>query len=276
MIIDGKKIATEILAKTRMRISTLGRTPVVLAITVAPNAATESYLKIKSARAHEAGMILAVARYPDSVTEEELIARIDSATEDAIIVQLPLPAALDAKRVLDAIPLKQDADVLGKLARDAFASGDANTCMPPVVGAVAHILTSASVDPRGMRAVVVGEGWLVGNPVASWLRARGATVTVANQESESMLPEMLADADVVVSGAGHARLITNDMVKEGAILIDAGTSESGGQLVGDMDPRCAEVASVFTPVPGGVGPIAVACLFANVAWLVLLKPSGVY
>lgn len=276
MIVDGKRMAGEILAEAREQVKSLGRTPVVLAITVAPNAATESYLRIKTARAADAGMTLVVERFTDTVTEEELIARIENATEDAVIVQLPLPPSLDAKRVLDAIPQGKDADVLGASARGAFVADVAHACMPPVVGAVAYILSAANVAPAGLRAAVVGDGWLVGNPVASWLRAKSVTVTVVNRESESALPVVLKDADLVVSGAGHAGLITPDMVKAGAILIDAGTSESGGQLVGDMDPRCAETASVFTPVPGGVGPIAVACLFANAAWLVAPAPPGVY
>lgn len=266
MNIDGRQISREILAETRASVATLGRVPKVLAIAVAPTPATESYLKIKSARAADAGMELVVERFPDDADEATLIARIGSAAEDAVIVQLPLPSRIDAKRVLDAIPPSKDADVLGSRTREAFITDRDTFLWPPVVHAVAQILTRAGITPHDMRAAVVGDGWLVGNPVAAWLRAKGAEVTVVTRGAGE-LSSALRDADLVVSGAGHARLITPDMVKDGAILIDAGTSESGGEVVGDMDPACAEKASVFTPVPGGVGPIAVACLFANAAAL---------
>lgn len=271
MIVDGKSIAREILAETKSAVEALGRVPRVLAIAVSPNKATESYLKVKEARAKDAGMELVVVRFPDTVTETELIARIDEATEDAIIVQLPLPSYLDTKRILDAIPPRKDADVLGSATRDAFI-GDRDTFLwPPVVHAVAQILTRAGATPYAMRAAVVGDGWLVGNPVAAWLSAKGAEVTVVTRSSGA-LKDALKVADLVVSGAGQGGLITPDMVKDGAILIDAGTSESGGEVVGDMDPACALKASVFTPVPGGVGPIAVACLFANAAALLKVTP----
>ena len=117
--------------------------------------------------------------------------------------------------------------------------------------------------------MIVGNGKLVGQPAAVWFEEMGANIDVLTRESKSL--EELQNADIVILGAGSPHLVKPEMLKQGVVLIDAGTSESNGAIVGDADPRCAEVASVFTPVPGGMGPIAVACLFQNVAELVLTK-----
>ena len=256
MIIDGKKIAQGILAATRKRVAAFGRTPVVRAITVAPNPATESYLRIKGVQAESAGMKLEVVRLPETANEHEITEAINASGADAVIVQLPLPPKVNATKILDKIPCEKDADVLSHAAR-AFA------LLPPVVGAVKEILERSDVDVKNKNTVVVGNGWLVGDPVAAWLTKEGAHVSVLTRESGD-LASALKNADIIVSGAGAPHLIKPSMLKRGVVLIDAGTSESDGALAGDADPACAEVASVFTPVPGGVGPIAVACLFRNV------------
>lgn len=261
MIIDGRAIASEILADVRRRLPA-GRTPVVRAVTVYPSPATESYLKTKTARAEEAGMRLEVV---NAVDEASVIAAIQKPGADACIVQLPLPGDITQQRVLDAISPSADADVLSSDAYAAFREGHADALLPPVVGAIAEILERANVAPSGKRVVIVGKGRLVGEPAAIWFSRFGA-VEVITRESGNL--SVLKDADIIVSGAGQAGLIEPSMIKEGVVLIDAGTSESNGAIAGDADPRCAEIASVFTPVPGGVGPIAVACLFKNAASLI--------
>lgn len=192
---------------------------------------------------------------------------ITASDADAIIVQLPLPAGVNAKDVCDAIPPEKDADVLSDSARQKFARGDTDALIPPVVGAIAEIFHAHAIDPRGKKAVIIGRGFLVGAPAAMWLAQQGAQVTVINRSTENFA-EPLHDADIVVSGAGAPHLITPDMLKRGVLLIDAGTSESDGTIVGDIDPACAKLASLFTPVPGGIGPLAVACLFENAVALV--------
>jgi methylenetetrahydrofolate dehydrogenase (NADP+)/methenyltetrahydrofolate cyclohydrolase len=130
-----------------------------------------------------------------------------------------------------------------------------------VAGAVAEVLERHHVDVTGKKTVVVGAGKLVGKPVASMLAEMGAEVSVVTSTEGSL--EELKTADIVVLGAGSPGFVKPDMLKEGVVLIDAGTSESNGKLAGDADPSCAEVASVFTPVPGGIGPLAVAMIFKN-------------
>lgn len=262
MIVEGRSIAAEILRNTKERVERLGVSPVVRAITCAPSPATLSYLRIKSARAADAGMTLEVVTMSEEATEEELMSAVTAPGAHAVIVQLPLPAQFDTARVVNAIPVEKDADVLSVHAYKQFREGGIR---PPVVEAVAEILARTGTVIQGSNVVVVGQGKLVGQPVAEFLEGKGAVVHILTRDSEDL--SMLATADIVVSGAGSPHLITPEMVREGVVLIDAGTSESGGALVGDIDPACENKASVFTPVPGGVGPIAVACLFRNVATL---------
>ncbi|MDB5189221.1 MAG: 5,10-methylenetetrahydrofolate dehydrogenase [Parcubacteria group bacterium] len=263
MVFEGGLIAREITAG--IRASLVGDAPIVRAIVMAPSAATESYLRIKEARAREAGMYLELIRMENDATTEDLLEKIALPGADSIIVQLPLPEQVDTKTVLDAIPLSLDADVLSTAAHDAFEKGDSDALLPPVVAAMKEILERSGVEVQGKRAVVIGQGWLVGEPCAAWLAQAGVSVETLTRDSGDL--SILKNADIVVSGAGSPGLIRPEHLMNGVVLIDAGTSESGGAIVGDADPACAELASVFTPVPGGVGPIAVACLFANAALL---------
>ncbi|MDB5195019.1 MAG: 5,10-methylenetetrahydrofolate dehydrogenase [Parcubacteria group bacterium] len=265
MIVDGKKITKDILKQVRAEVGQLSRTPVVRAIVLAPSAATESYLRIKERRAREAGMHLELVRMENDATTEDLIAKIQLPGADSVIVQLPLPPGIDTKRVLEAIPLEKDADVLSVAAHDLFEKAYPGALLPPVLAAVKQILEHAKVNPNGKKVIVIGNGWLVGAPSAAWFRQVGAEVTVLTLGASDL--GLLKNADIIVSGAGSPGLIRPEMLSSGVVLIDAGTSESGGSIVGDADPACAHIASVFTPVPGGVGPVAVACLFRNVAIL---------
>ena len=250
MILDGKKLAVEILARAKARASKLPRRPKVAAYAFSDTPATRSYLSIKAKSAEAAGC--------DFEVRKDLPIRLDG---DAILMQLPLPKGMDI-RILDQIPFEKDADILSPAARAVFERGDERALLPPVIGAVKEILHCAAADPKGKPAIVIGLGFLVGHPAAVWLAQQGAKVIVADDKTKN-LGELVALADIIVSGAGVPRLIKPEMLKEGVILIDAGTSELDGTIVGDADPACAPKCSLFTPVPGGIGPVAVACLFNN-------------
>lgn len=263
MIINGKNITSDVLTAVREEVTNLPHTPVVRAITVAPSPATLSYLRIKQKKAAEAGMTLQTIELQADSGTDEVIHAVRTEGADAVIVQLPLPVSIDTHAVLQSIPLTQDADILSDVAKNAFKKGTG--LLPPVVGAVKEILDRTGVSVVGKKAYVLGKGQLVGIPVSQWLTASGAHVTVLGKENTDLT--VLTDADIIVSGVGQAGLIKKEYLREGVVLIDAGTSESEGSIVGDMDPNCSELASVFTPVPGGVGPIAVAYLFKNVLQL---------
>lgn len=269
MILDGRTLAKDILSGVKERASTRTKTPHIIAIVTSDSPATKSYLSIKEKRAADAGCSLEVVHFPENITTDVLRDAVLShavLSADAIIVQLPLPEGIATQTVCDAIPLSKDADVLSSAARAVFEHAQ-DPLLPPVVSAVRAILEQGKVTIAGKNAAVIGAGFLVGAPVATWLTKQGANVVVVTKESGD-LSEALKDADIIISGAGSPNLITPSMIKEGTVLIDAGTSESGGAIVGDADPACADKCALFTPVPGGVGPVAVALLFENVLTLV--------
>ena len=264
MIIDGKAIAAQILERARTNAESLPHAPSFVAFVVAPEGATRSYLKVKARQAAQAGVRMEVRELPLESTTESVIDAVTTAPEDAVIVQLPLPSHIDMMRVLEAIPEEKDADVLSPVARTH------GSVMHPIAASVKHILEIGAVPVSGAHAVVVGEGWLVGQPVAAWLREAGAEVRTVTKESGD-LKEAAPEAKILVSGAGSPGIITPELVAEGAAVIDVGTSELGGSIAGDVAPEVSERAGLFTPVPGGVGPIAVAYLMQNVVSLARLR-----
>jgi methylenetetrahydrofolate dehydrogenase (NADP+)/methenyltetrahydrofolate cyclohydrolase len=271
-LVDGRAIASDIVAKAKRDIASLGRELVVRAVVMSPTGATDSYLRMKSARAEDAGMRMEVVRIADDATDQDVMAAVQAPGADAVIVQLPLPPSITTSLILDEIPLEKDADVLSRAAYENFTYQKEGAILPPVVAAIKEVLARGGVEIAGKRAVILGSGKLVGQPAAVWLEEMGADIAVLTRKSESLAE--LAHADIVILGAGSPHLVKPDMLKKGVVLIDAGTSESSGAIVGDADPACAEVASLFTPVPGGMGPIAVACLFQNAAELALRNSLG--
>jgi methylenetetrahydrofolate dehydrogenase (NADP+)/methenyltetrahydrofolate cyclohydrolase len=259
MIINGREIAGEIREATKAIALRLTRPPSFLAVAVAPSPATVSYLKMKREQAAQVGIHMEVRTYVEATTKE-LVEMLGQVTEDAVIIQLPLPSEVDTHAVLDAIPPGKDADVLATHTREE------RVLMHPVAAAVREVLVRGAIEPKAKRVTVVGNGWLVGSPAAAWLRSVGADVTVVTRE-EGNVKEALLAADIIVTGAGVAGLIGKADIKPGAAVIDIGTSELGGTVAGDASPDVAEVAGLFTPVPGGVGPITVAFLLRNVALL---------
>ncbi len=243
MIVSGKDIADEIIADLVREREGLG--PLTLGVVMnAGDAASESFVYIKERVAGRLGIRL--KRFAPAEFEDALAC-------DGVVVQLPIH---NADELLVRLVPEKDVDALGP----------APLVRAPVAEAVSEILVRSNIAALGKKAVVVGDGRLVGKPCAELLRELGSQVSVVTLEQGSL--DELRHADIVVSGAGSPGLITPTMLKQGVVLIDAGTSESGGKLVGDALPECAEVASVFTPVPGGVGPIAVAMLYKNLLTLV--------
>lgn len=263
MKVDGRAMASAILSEVKAKVG--ARTPVVRAVVVRPSPATESYLKIKMQRAEEGGMHLDVVRVEEE-TDEAVIAAVVAPGADAVIVQLPIPEHLSLDTILSSIPVEKDADVLSTASYARFDADEPGALVPPVAQGVWEILERSGVEVRGKQVAVVGYGQLVGKPCATLLERKGATVSVIRRSTENK-EELYRNADIIISGAGDAHIVKPDMVKEGVVLVDAGTSGSKGGVAGDIDPACEAKASLFTPVPGGVGPVAVSCLFLNTARL---------
>jgi methylenetetrahydrofolate dehydrogenase (NADP+) / methenyltetrahydrofolate cyclohydrolase len=263
--VDGKRIAEEIQKTLAQKIKQSGKNVHLDVFVVGDDYATEKFITLKTKVAKSIGVNVRVHHFEDKVTTDELRKAILKSAEDktvsGIIVQLALPSHINTRTILDTVPLAKDIDVLGTLSLETFREGTLDI-LPPVVGALKEVLEQGHVDVQGKRVVVIGKGSLVGAPSALWFKNNGADVAILDRDTEN-IGEITQKADVIVSGAGVPGLITKDMIKEGVVLLDAGTSESGGKLSGGADPACAEKTSIFTPVPGGIGPITIAILLRN-------------
>lgn len=275
MIIDGKKMAEEIKNSLREKILSFKTKPRLAIVKVDASAVTEKFLNQKSKFAEDIGASFRIYDFPENISTSQLRKKVSEIVHieknTGIIVQLPLPKSINTQYILDAIPPQKDPDVLSSKSFGLFSTGRLKI-LPPIVGAIEHILTAHSVQLTAKNVVVVGAGRLVGKPVATWLMNQGATVTVLNEHSKE-INYFTKKADIVISGAGKPNLITSDMVKDVVIAIDCGTSigssdaKSERALLGDIDPEVAKKASIFTPTPGGVGPLTVAMLFSNLVQL---------
>lgn len=264
-IVDGKSIAAEIRIDLAQRVRESGKAPVLGILIATDDPVIDSFVRVKKRFAEAVGAQIEEVRLPAAADTDAAIAAVNKLTEsaDGIVVQLPLPERIDKQRVLDAVPQEKDIDVLSQAAFSVFENGAGNI-LPPVAGSIAAILAHENIELSGLHALVIGRGQLVGAPAAAWLRQQGADVeTVGNELTCEELAEKARHAGVLVSGAGVPGLITPEMVKPGAILLDAGTATSRGSVVGDIDPKCAEHAKLAALVPGGIGPVTVAVLFQN-------------
>ena len=261
MIVDGKEIAKNIYEEIKRELSANSQVPHLTVFTCAPTGETQQYLRLKMRKAREVGISVSVIEFDQSVTTAEVVVSIvkTAETTEGIVVQLPFPSHIDTDEILRAIPGGLDVDV-------ANLESGSYKVLPPVVGAIKEIAARHEVDFKDKKVAVVGQGRLVGKPAALWATAQSSMVTVVDKKTPDA-DLILKEADIIISGAGVPGLITPEKIKEGAIIFDAGTSEDGGVLRGDADPLCAPKCALFTPVPGGIGPITVAVLLRNLILL---------
>ncbi len=261
MIIDGKALAEKLygeLAEERKKFGdlTLGH----LLTEISP--VTASYARIKERGAERLQIKMVRTELPPGSSTDDALAAIKNLAEttDGVIPQLPIVQGIDVESVINAVPKEKDVDVLSLAAVAEFEKGGW-PAIPPVPAALAYILKESGVDVRGKNLVCVGGGRLVGKPAAVLFKQLGANVTTLIKGDD--VASKTREADIIILGAGVAGLLKTDMVKDGVAVVDAGTSEQGGKVVGDADPSIAEKCSVFTPVPGGVGPVAIAMIYKN-------------
>lgn len=262
--LDGKKVANEILQEVGVLAKALPKR--VCFIQFGSDAASTAFVQRKSHAAEKMNIQADVVHIESASTSEEAISVVREAVSgeyDGIVVQLPLPAGINTELVINEIPLAQDIDMLSEKAIELFVAGDTER-FPPVAGAVHELLQFKKISLEGKKVVVHGLGRLVGLPVTQLLSRQHvpySTIDIETSEDEKKI--LLAEADVIITGVGKPHIIKPEMIKEGAVLIDAGTSAENGVLAGDVDPACYEKALFYTPVPGGVGPVTVAVLFRN-------------
>ena len=270
--IDGKALATRVRARITDDVARLtaehGVVPTLAAVLVGDDAASAVYVDMKHRACEAAGMRSRRVVLPADTSEEHLLAEVAALGADddvdGILVQLPLPAHLDARAVQLAVPPDKDVDALNPVTVGRLTSGDA-TFLPCTPYGILELLDAEGVDTVGAEVVIVGRSSLVGRPLSILLSSPGrdATVTVAHSRSRD-LAAVCRRADVLVVAVGRAGLVTADMVRPGAVVIDVGTNRTAdGRLVGDVDAGVADVAAALTPVPGGVGPMTVTMLLQN-------------
>ena len=270
ILLDGAEIARTVYAGLAERIRALrarGVTPGLAAVEVGGHPASLVYIRNKVRACAAAGLHSEVHQFPSDCPEEKVVAAVEGLNRNllvhGIIVQLPLPRALDPARILQAIAADKDVDGFGWRNLGALVSGTP-VFVPGTPLGVMTMLDHARIPIQGRKAVVVGRSTIVGKPMALLLIARGATVTVCHSQTAD-LAEATRLADILVVAAGKPRLVSGDMVKSGAVVIDVGINRlADDKLAGDVDFASArEKAAYLTPVPGGVGPMTVAMLIAN-------------
>jgi len=290
-ILDGTKIANDIRGEVAAEVKTMvasGVRPGLAAVLVGSNPASEIYVRGKVKACEELGIYSEQHTPPESVTTEDLLVLVDDLNGrddiDGILVQLPLPPQVDAKRVLMAVDPAKDVDGFHPV-NVGFLSTQRLGLVPCTPAGVIEILKRSHIPTAGQEAVVVGRSDIVGKPAAMLLLNSNATVTVCHSKTRD-LPATCRRADIVVAAIGRAGMITRDFVKPGATVIDVGINKvtdpaefkrlfagnarreqifrsKGSTLVGDVHPNVAEVAGAITPVPGGVGPLTIAMLMFN-------------
>ncbi|HIR08255.1 MAG TPA: bifunctional methylenetetrahydrofolate dehydrogenase/methenyltetrahydrofolate cyclohydrolase FolD [Candidatus Pullichristensenella stercoripullorum] len=269
-ILNGKQVAAEIRAELKTRAEALrkdGVVPCLAVLLAGDDPASKIYVRNKKRACEEIGIESRELLFPENVTEEELIAQIralnDDPAVDAMLVQLPLPRHINEARVLAEIAPEKDADGFHVVNAGRLFTGQTSV-LPCTPAGCMELLRRANVEFSGKHAVVVGRSNIVGKPMAMLLLNEHCTVTVCHSRTKD-LARFTRDADILVAAVGRPGMITGDMIKPGAAVIDVGINRlDNGKLMGDVDFESAEpVAGAITPVPGGVGPMTIAMLMQN-------------
>jgi len=270
-LLDGRLVSDSLLKKVKKDIDGIvegGMHPKLVIILVGNDPASLSYIKQKRKAADKAGLLYEQITYPKDVTQEELLDKIEELNNDievhGLLVQLPLPEHISVPLVIKAISPRKDVDGfhaynVGKM----FLSKEFENLVPCTPMGIIKMLDYYDIDVKGLDVTVIGHSNIVGKPMAVMLMNRDATVTVCHAFTKN-LKANTENADMVISATGVVGLVKEEMIKEDAIVIDVGCSKVDGKLCGDIDfDKIEEKASYITPVPGGVGPMTVACLIEN-------------
>lgn len=263
-LIRGKPIADRIRAQVGEEVTELGHVGLVTVL-VGDDPASEVYIRLKHKAATEAGFDAQDVRLPADTSADDLLAKIEALNADdqvdAMLVQLPLPDHIDEARILRALDPRKDVDGL-----HPFNAGQLFLGRPTLVGAtplgVMAMLHEHNIEIDGARAVVLGRSDIVGKPMAHLLMQANATVTICHSHTRDLAQQTL-EADILVAAVGVPTMVSPDMVKSRSVVIDVGINRTEAGIVGDVDPGAEEVAAYMTPVPGGVGPMTIACLLQN-------------
>lgn len=268
-VLDGKKIAADYRANLAQEVEQLkakGVTPNLTVILVGNDGASQSYVNNKKKSAEKIGMSSSIIHLDESTTEAALLEEIDKLNNDdnvhGILVQVPLPKQIDETKVLEKIAPEKDVDGFNPINIGRLYAG-VETYIPCTPLGIMEILKHADIDLEGKDVAVIGRSHIVGQPVAKLLTDANATVTLLHSRSKDM-DAVLKRSDVIVSAVGKPGLVTKDVVKQGAVIVDVGNTVVDGKLTGDVVyDEVSEVAGAITPVPGGVGPLTITMVLNN-------------
>ncbi len=266
VMMDGKALAAKVKEGVRNQVEAFRSRPGLAVVLVGDDPASRVYVNGKKKDCAECGIYSEEYHLPQEATQAQLLELVRTLNEreemDGILVQLPLPAHLDEREVLLAIRPDKDVDCFHPFNVGQLMIGE-QSFQPCTPAGVMRMLEEYGIDPAGKHCVVVGRSNIVGKPQAMLMLQKNATVTICHTRTRN-LKEMCLQADILVAAAGRAGLITADMVKEGAVVVDVAMNRNeAGKLCGDVDPAAAQRASYMTPVPGGVGPMTRAMLMEN-------------
>jgi methylenetetrahydrofolate dehydrogenase (NADP+)/methenyltetrahydrofolate cyclohydrolase len=269
-LLDGKKLSTKIKENLKNEISEFvsktGTTPGLAVLLVGNDTASHTYVAMKAKACKEVGLYSIVHEMPDTVKEVDILSTIKMINENpkvhGLLVQLPLPKHVDATKILEAVDPAKDVDGFHPFNLGRLVAG-LDTFVPCTPLGVMELLAEYGIEVKGKDCVVVGASNIVGKPMASLLLNAGATVDICHIHTKD-LKAHTKNADMIFVGVGKAGLITADMVKEGAVVVDIGINKVGDKLVGDVDfDEVSKKCTYITPVPGGVGPMTIAMLLSN-------------
>ncbi len=271
-IISGKELSAKLKAEMAKDVATYmnkyGRLPKLSVILVGEDPGSVSYVTGKAKACDEVGILNETIRLEATVTEAELLNKIDElnadSTVDGILIQLPLPKHIDENKVIFSIKREKDVDGFHPL-NVAGLWNNTDCVVPCTPKGVIKLLKSENIEMKGKNVVVIGRSNIVGLPVSKLLLNENATVTITHSKTQN-LPQVCAQADILVVAVGRAKFVTPEFIKKGAVVIDVGVNrdEATGKLCGDVDfDACAEKTSYITKVPGGVGPMTISCLIEN-------------
>lgn len=265
MLVDGKKIAESLRRRLVGQVRRAKTKPFLAVVLVGDDPASIFYIKKKQELAASVGIKFQLHVFPKNITQSIFVKQIKKIVANkkltGFIIQLPLPKQLNQDEVLQLIPEEIDVDGLSPKFWTRLLAGN-QPFLPPTIGAVKEILDLHRVSLIGKEVVIIGKGPLVGKPLACWLMNQEVTFTVIDRKTKQ-IGGILRSADVIITGIGQKHFLKNSMIKAGAVVIDVGTTYQGKKVFGDADPIIAGKAKLFTPTPGGVGPLTVVKLLAN-------------
>ncbi len=266
ILMDGKKLAEELFVDLKKEIKTLSGIPHLKAVQVGENAESSVYIKHKKAKCNEVGIEFSLLKLEENITTEFLVKQINLLNKDpnvdGILIQLPLPKAIDTKLIMQIINPSKDIDGFNPYNKGLLDLG-VKTLIPPTAEGVMSLVKKYNIELKGKHAVILGAGEIAGKPVAKLFLNAGATVTICNKDTYDIF-DFTSTADIIVSAVGMKNLFHGDDVKPGAIVINIGITKEENEIHGDPDfESVAKKASYITPTPGGTGPLTVFHLLKN-------------